>query len=72
MLFFNEQDSFNSTLVDFTLCEEILRKVYNISSEEILTILQIEIDKKNEKVLSNQIEYAIYNGEKKKVKFITL
>ena len=63
----NNQESFNSTFVDFTLCEQILRKVYNISSDEILTILQIEIDKKNEKVLSNQIEYAIYNENKKKL-----
>ena len=66
----NEQES-QSNLVDFTKCEEILRSVYNIS-EEILTILKIEIDKKDEKAITNQIEYAIYDEKKKKIKFITL
>ena len=60
----NEQDSFNSSFVDFSLCEQILRGKYNISSDEILTFLKIEIDNKNEKVLNNQIEYAIYDEKR--------
>ena len=63
----NDQDSIKSSFVDFTLCEQILRKIYNISTDEILTILKIEIDKKNEKALTNQIEYAIYNENKTKL-----
>ena len=63
----NDQDTFNSSFVDLTLCEQILRKIYNISTYEILTILKIEIDKKNEKALTNQIEYAIYNEKRVKL-----
>ena len=53
-----------ATYVDFTLCEQLLRKECNISSDEILTILQIELDKMNEKALTSQVEYEIYNEEK--------
>ena len=53
--------------VDFTLCEQILRKRYNIPPNEMLTVLQIRIDKKNEKALTNQVEYEIYNNKKKKL-----
>ena len=62
----NNQE-FKSTSVDFSLCEEILRKEYNLSSDEMLTILQIEIDKMNERALTNQIEYAIYSELKQKL-----
>ena len=54
----NNADNDKSTYVNFTQCEEILRKKLNISENEILTILQIEIDKMNEKALTNQVEYA--------------
>ena len=57
----NCRDSFKSAFVDFSFCEEILRKEYNMSEEEILTILQIEIDKMDDKALTNQIEYEVYN-----------
>ena len=60
-------DTFKSSYVDLTICEQILRKEYNISSNEILTILQIEIDKMNEKALTSQVEYAIYNDQKEKL-----
>ena len=60
-------DTFKSTYVDLTICEQILRKEYNISSNDILTILQIEIDKMNEKALTSQVEYAIYNDKKEKL-----
>ena len=63
----NDQDSVKSSFLDLTICEEILKKKYNISSDEILTILKIEIDKKNDKALTNQIEYAIYNENKIKL-----
>ena len=63
----NVRDSHNSTYVDLSVCESILRKKYNISVNEILTIMQIEIDKKNEKSLNNQVEYSIYDAQKKKL-----
>jgi hypothetical protein len=56
-----------STYVDITLCEQILRKEYKIPQDDILTILQIEIDKKNQKALTSQVEYAIYNKKKEKL-----
>ena len=56
--------TFQSTYVELSICEQILRKQYNLSSDEILTILQIEIDKKNEKALTNQVEYGIYDKNK--------
>jgi hypothetical protein len=63
----NDLNTFKSTYVDLTLCEQILRNKSNISSDEILTILQIEIDKNDENTLTNQIEYAVYNEKKEKL-----
>jgi len=63
----NIRDSYNSTYVDLSVCESILRKKYNISQTEILTIMQIEIDKNNEKSLNNQVEYSIYDDQKIKL-----
>jgi hypothetical protein len=61
----NESNTAKSTYVDFTLCEEILRKSNIIGQDELVTILQIEIDKMNEKALTSQVEYALYNQQKK-------
>ena len=58
---------FKSTYIDFSLCEEILRKVNHIPESEVLTILQIEIDKMNDKALTNQVEYSIYHDNKTKL-----
>ena len=60
----NELKSFQSTYVNFSLCENVLRIKNNLTNNETLTILIIEIDKMNEKALTNQIEYAIYNQKK--------
>ena len=60
-------DSFNSTYVEFSICEQILRKQYKIPETEVLTILQIEIDKLKENSLTNQVEYEIYNEKKEKL-----
>ena len=54
----------NSTYVDFTECEKILRTKYYLPDDEILTILQIEIDSKNKNSLINKLEYAVYNENK--------
>ena len=61
----NEIQNIQSSFADLSLCEDILRKEYKLSLNEILTILQIEIENMNEKTLTNQIEYAIFNQKKK-------
>ena len=63
----NDLSTDKSTYVDISLCEEILRKELGIPQDEIFTILQIEIDKMNEKALTSQVEYAIYNKKKEKL-----
>ena len=60
-------DDFKSTYADLSICEQILRKVNNISEDRILTILQIEIDKLNSQSLTNQVEYVVYDDEKKQL-----
>ena len=60
-------NTFKSTYIEFSLCEHILRKHYNISSSEVLTVLQIEIEDKDDKVLTNQVEYEVYNEKKEKL-----
>jgi len=60
-------DTFNSTYVEINICDQILRKHYNLSKDDIITILQIEIDKLDEKALTNQVEYEIYGPDKKKL-----
>ena len=63
----NFANTFQSTYIKFSLCEHTLRKHYNLSSTEILTVLQIEIEKKDEKSLTSQVEYEIYNEKKEKL-----
>ena len=53
------------THVNFTKCEEILRKKYNISSSRYITFLQLEINNTNEKSLINKVEYQAYDHNKK-------
>ena len=55
----------NSTHVNFSNCENVLRKAYNISSNRILTFLQMEIYNKNEQSLVNKVEYQVYDDNKK-------
>ena len=57
-------DDFKTTYADLSICEQILRKVKNISDDTILTMLQIEIDKLNSQSLTNQVEYVIYDEDK--------
>ena len=54
----------NSTHINFNQCENILRKENNISSEEILTFLQMEIYNNKDASLVNQVEYQVYNDNK--------
>ena len=54
----------NTTYVNLSQCENILRNSSNISSSSILTILQMEIKNNNEKSLTNKIEYQVYDDKK--------
>ena len=60
-------DTFQSTHVEFSICEQILRKEYNMSQEEIITIIQIDFDKLDERSLTNQVEYEVYDENKTKL-----
>ena len=60
----NDISTVKSTYVDFSDCEAILRRECHIPPDEVLTILQIEIDKMNEKALTSQVEYAVYNEKR--------
>ena len=60
-------DDFKTTYADLSICEQILRKVNNISDDKILTMIQIEIDKMNAQSLTNQVEYVVYDEEKKQL-----
>ena len=50
----------NSTHVDFTECEKILRNIYEIDSESILTFVQLELNNKDNNTLVNKVEYMIF------------
>ena len=63
----NKMKSFNSTYVDLGECVDILREKYNLSSDEVVSILQVEIDALNEQVIANQIEYIVFDEEKNKL-----
>ena len=56
-----------STYIDFSKCENILRKKNGLSSSDILTTYQIEIDNPNEQMLINNIEYAVFDENKNKL-----
>ena len=52
------------THVNFTECEKVLRKHYEIPDSTIMTFLQIEIENNDSKSLINQVEYQAYDGNK--------
>ena len=54
----------NYSYIDFSVCEDKLRKYLNISDSRYLTIFQIEIFDDNPKSLTNQLEYAIFDDSK--------
>ena len=55
----------SSTYINFLECEDTLRLKNNIPSDGILTVAQIEIEKKSNKALTNQVEYEVYYNNKK-------
>ena len=56
-----------STYIEFSICEDILRKYYDISPDETLSTLQIEIYKNNSNSLINQVEYTVFNEKRKQL-----
>ena len=56
-----------STYIEFLSCEEKLRNYYHISKNSILTVFQIEINKKNDKSLTDQVEYTVFDENKHKL-----
>ena len=62
-----DEISYFDTYIDFLECEDILRLRHNLSDKEVLTIMQIEIDKMVENTLANQIEYAVYDEKRNKL-----
>ena len=61
----NASYSPNSTHIDFKECEDALRNFSNIPSSKLLTIFQMELDNKDDTSLVNQVEYQIYDDNKK-------
>ena len=57
----------NSTSIDFLECEKTLRRINNISPSSELYLVTLEIYKKNQKSLTNQVEYEIYDEKKNKL-----
>ena len=60
---YKEFDTDNS-FINFMECENTLRKVNNLLPNDTLTEVMIEIDKNDDKSLTNQIEYAVFYGKK--------
>ena len=50
--------------INFSSCEVILRRHYNISDSRIITFLQLEINNNNSQYLMNQVEYQAYDDHK--------
>ena len=49
-----------TTVIDFNECKDILIQDNNLPINSTLTVLQIEISKKNDFALTDQIEYAVF------------
>ena len=55
-----------STYIDFSNCEKILRTSSGLSSS-ILTVYQLEIYNTNEQSLINDVEYAVFDENKRQI-----
>lgn len=55
----------NSTHIDFSECEKTLRRINNISPSKELFLVTLEIYKNDKKSLTNQVEYEVYDDQKK-------
>ena len=52
------------THIDFVECESILKTQYNLSNDSIITFFQMEISNKNQRSLTNQVEYQVFDEQK--------
>ena len=57
----------SSTYINFLNCENTLREHNHLPPDSILTVIQIEIYKYDDKSLTNQVEYAVYNDKRIKL-----
>jgi hypothetical protein len=57
----------NKTHIDFIECESVLKSHYNLSNESIITFFQMEISNKNSHSLINQVEYQVYDEQKRQL-----
>ena len=55
----------SSTYINFSNCEDSLRKKYNLPHEAMLTVAMIEIEKNDDKAATSQVEYEVYYEGKK-------
>ena len=56
---------YSSTYINFSYCENNLRREYNLPPDAVLKVVMIELDKNDNKALTSQVEYDIYyNGSK--------
>ena len=55
------------TYVEFLSCENKIRDLYHLSKDDILTIFQIEIYKNKSNSLVNQVEYTVFDEQKKQL-----
>ena len=54
----------NSTFIDFSSCESILRAHYSIPDASIITLLQFEVDNNDEQCLINNVGYQAYDEDR--------
>ena len=59
-----------STYIDFSNCENSLRRENKLSPSSKLTVYQIEIYNPNEKSLINSLEYVVYNEKKERLSLL--
>ena len=57
----------NKTHIDFVECESVLKSHYNLSNDSIITFFQMEISNKNSRSLINQVEYQVYDEQKRQL-----
>ena len=57
----------NKTHIDFVECESVLKSHYNLSNDSIITFFQMEISNKNSRSLTNQVEYQVYDEQKRQL-----
>ena len=60
----NKEFDTDTSFINFLECENSLRKANNLLPNDTLTEIMIEIEKNDDKSLTNQIEYAVFYGKK--------